>query len=197
MAVCDTNNLIVGTYRLILDGHDLGTTSGGVSITQNNEFTEIYNDQTNVLQGLFRTKQDFTVTVNIRDLSLDKMRVFSGTQEGFNGTDVLCISSDIGCTFPEEFSLTVEGPGPGCMCRTFHFPRVVIAPSSVEYVLNREEVTEVSIEFRVLPSCPDGIIGCITDRCAMPDGSTLFVSTDEDVTVEIPIDELAIPNHNA
>ena len=195
MSTCNTDSLFVGTYQIYVNGHDLGTTSGGVSITQNNEFTEIYNDQTNVLQGIFRTKQDFVVTVNVRELTLDKMRAFSGTKEGLNAAgDVLCISSDFGCTFPEEFDLTIEGPGPGCMCRTFHFPRVVFTPSSLEYIMNREEVTELSVEFRVLAGCNGGILGCITDRCATP-GTDYIISTDENTSETVLVDTDPIPNY--
>lgn len=165
---CTTDALIVGTYSLCLDGVDLGSTTGGVSITQSNEFTEIRNDQTSTVQAVFRTQQDFTVSTTIRDVTLDKLRVFYGVKDGFNGTDTLCITEEVGgCTFPEEFALTVCGPGPGCGCRSFHFPRVILAPSSVEYLIQREQPVELAIEFRVLASCPDGLIGCITDVCDM------------------------------
>ena len=187
---CTTDKLIVGTYKIILDGYDLGSTTGGVTITQNNEFTEVYNDQTPSLQGVFRTKQDFMVTTTMRDMTLDKLRVLYNVKEGFNGTDVLCISADQGCTFLEEYALTIEGPGPGCMCRQFHFPRVVLAPSSIEYVINRETQVEVAVEFKVLASCPDGLIGCITDACSV-------YNTDLTTQVALTVSDDAYPDYTS
>jgi hypothetical protein len=189
MSVCSSEKLIVGTFKMILDGFDLGTTTGGVTISQNNEYTEVRNDQSNTLQAIFRTQQDFTVSATMRDQTLDKLRVIYGVKRGvdtagagYNGSNVLCIGSDGACSFPEEYALTIQGPGPGCGCRNFHFPRVVMTPSSVEYLIQRENPVEVQVEFRVLPSCPDGMIGCISDTCDMyhlkanGSGSTLTVS---------------------
>jgi hypothetical protein len=188
---CTTDKLIVGTYSICLSGVDLGSTTGGVTITQNNEFSEVRNDQTSTLQGVYKTQQDFIVTTTMRDMSLDKLRVLFGVKEGYNGTDELCIVEDVGgCTFPEEFSLTVRGPGPGCGCRNFHFPRVVVTPATVEYLIQRETPVEVAVEFRVLASCPEGLIGCITDQCDQ-------ISTDIGTQVALVCADTDVPNYVA
>lgn len=188
MIPCTTDKLIVGTYKIILNGYDLGSTTGGVTISQSNEFTEVFNDQTPSLQAVFRNKQDFMIKTTMRDMTLDKLRIIYGLKEGFNGTDVLCINADAGCTFPEEYSMTIEGPGPGCMCRQFHFPRVIITPSSIEYIIDRTKQVEVAVEFRVLPSCPDGLIGCISDSCG-------FINTDLDTQVAFTVSDDPFPNY--
>ncbi len=190
MSNCSREKLIVGKYRVILNGYDLGTTDGAVSISQENEYTEIYNQQTDTLQAIFRTRQDFMVTVTMRDLTLDKLRFIYGVPGGDPGngvgldTDVLCIGSDGLCSFPDEYSLTIMGPGPGCGCRTFHFPRVVVTPGTVAYDISREEAVSVEVEFRVLASCPDGIIGCITDIC-----DTISTDIDTQATINPNIDD--------
>lgn len=190
MAVpCTTEKLIVGTYKMILNGYDLGATTGGVSITQNNEFTEVRNDQIQAIQGIFRTQQDITITTNMLEPSLDKLRFLYGVKEGFNGTDVLCVSADAGCSFPEEFTLSIETPGPGCMCRVFHFPRIVVVPSSVEYNVTREAPVEVTAEFRVLPSCPEGLLMCVSDAC------DVFYS-DLTTEAELTISDDPVPNYS-
>lgn len=193
MSICSREKLIVGTYRVILNGFDLGSTDGAVSITQENEYTEIYNQQTDTLQAIFRTKQDFMITVTMRDLTLDKLRFIYNVPGGTpaNGigldTDVLCIGSNGLCSFPDEYALTILGPGPGCGCRSFHFPRVVVTPSSIAYEITREEAVAVEVEFRALASCPDGVIGCITDICDT-------ISTDIDTQVTINPSDSPFPN---
>jgi len=163
---CTTDGLIIGPFNLCLDGKDLGATTGGVSITQNREYTEIRNDQTRTLQAIATVTQDFMVTVTMRDLTLDKLRVLYGVREGLsNDGQSMCVvdSPTESCSFPEEFALTVAGPGPGCGYRSFHFPRVVITPSTVEILIQRDNPAEVAVEFKVLASCPDGQLMCVTD----------------------------------
>jgi hypothetical protein len=189
---CTTDNLIVGTYNLCLNGIDLGATTGGVTISQSNTFTDVRNDQSTTLQARFRTQQDWTVTTIFRELSLDKLRVFYGITEGLNPAgDILCISEESGgCTFPEEFELTVCGPGPGCGCRTFHFPRVVFTPDQLDYTIVRDTPVEMSVTFTILSSCPDGTIGCITDRCDE-------IATDETTTAPLVCALGQIPDYVA
>jgi hypothetical protein len=80
----------------------------------------------------------------------------------------LCITDNsTGCSFPEEFELTICGPGPGCGCRNFTFPRVVITPSTVDLLIQRDNPVEVAVEFRALAACPSGNIFCVTDNCDM------------------------------
>lgn len=165
---CDNDDLIVGTYNICLNGIDLGSTTGGVTISQANTYTDVRNDQSTTLQSRFKVQQDWTITTTMRSATLDKLRILFGVKEGLNGptNTILCFQEEVGgCSFPEEFTLVVEGPGPGCGCRNFHFPRVVITPDTVDYTIQRETPVEMAVEFTALASCPDGAIGCVTDTC--------------------------------
>jgi len=194
---CTTDNLIVGTYSLAINSIDLGSTTGGVTISKSSTYTDVFNDQSQLLQGRFETEQTWTVTTTLRELPLGLMRILYGVKAGslyLAGTDDpgtpdpdqtngarLCFGQDpvaAGCTFPEEFCLTICGPGPGCGCRTWHFPRVVITPTSLDYVINRDEPVGLEIEFTPLSSCPSGIVGCVYDSLACGDPA--------DVPVAIP-----------
>ena len=167
---CTTDNLVIGTYSLCLNGVDLGATTGGVTITQENEYVEIRNDQTCTLQAVYKTQEDFMIKTTMRDVGLDKLRVLYGltpdeTNEN-NPDESLCLESNVnGCQFPEEFELVICGPGPGCGCRNFFFPRVVIVPSTVDYTIQKDNPVEIEVEFKALASCPSGLIGSITDIC--------------------------------
>lgn len=162
---CSTDGLIIGPFNLCLNGVDLGATTGGVSITQNREYTEIRNDQSKTLQAIATVTQDFMVTVTMRDLTLDKLRVLYGVREGLaaDGQSLCVVDNATECSFPEEFTLTVAGPGPGCGYRSFHFPRVVITPATVEILIQRDNPAEVAVEFKVLAACPGGQLMCVTD----------------------------------
>jgi len=161
---CGTETLITGNFNICLNGVDLGATTGELTITQENTWEDVKHGQSNLIVNKFLTEQSYMVTATMRSLTLDKLRVFMGLKTGLSGQS-LCIKQEgLGCSWPEEFELTVIGPGPGCGCRNFHFPRVVITPDSIEYVINSEALTELEVEFAALPDC-DGLIGCITDVC--------------------------------
>lgn len=192
---CSTDGLIIGPFNLCLNGVDLGATTGGVSITQNREYTEIRNDQTRTLQAIATVTQDFMVTVTMRDLTLDKLRVLYGVREGLaNDGQTLCVVDNPtdSCSFPEEFTLTVAGPGPGCGYRSFHFPRVVITPSTVEILIQRDNPAEVAVEFKVLASCPAGQLMCVTD---VADQIATGVTAGNADLAALTCNDAAIPNY--
>ena len=189
---CTTDDLIVGVYNICLDGIDLGATTGGVTITQSNTYNDVRNDQTTLLQARHKSAQDWKITTTMRSLTLDKMRVLFGVKDGLNaGGDTLCFSDVVdGCSFPEEFQLVISGPGPGCGCRNFQFPRVVITPDELAYTINIDSPVELAVEFTALASCPEGFIGCVTDTCDM-------IATDEDTLEALICIESFIPNYVA
>ena len=162
MAVpCTTTDLIMGTYKLCLNGVDLGATDGAVSISQSNEYNEIYTGQSTSMITKARTRQNVSVTATMLNLSLDRVRVYYGVKEGL-ASDGLAISADTGCSFPEEHTLTITGPGPGCGDRNIHFPRVIITPDSINYDIDPTEHVKVEVEFTALPTC-NGLIFSIYD----------------------------------
>ena len=162
MAVpCTTTNLIMGTYKLCLNGVDLGATDGAVTVSQSNEYNEIYTGQSTSMITKARTRQNVSVTATMLNLSLDKLRVYYGVKEGLVSTG-LAVTADEGCSFPEEHTLTITGPGLGCGVRNIHFPRVIITPDSIDYEIDPTAHAKVEVEFTALPSC-NGLIFSIFD----------------------------------
>lgn len=161
---CTSTDLIIGNYFMGLDGIDLGSTTGGVRIIQSNTYVEVENDQTPHLQAIGKISERWTVEATLQSVTLDKLRVVYGSKNDVIGTS-LTIGGSETCSFPEEFELVICGPGPGCGCRNFRFPRVVFTPDTVEYVIQRDTPVQLPIIFTVLASCPDGDIAEITDVC--------------------------------
>lgn len=159
------DNIITGPYNICLAGVDLGLTSGGVTVSQSNSYEDVRGDQTRSLIKRYKTQSDYTITVTMRTLSLDRLRILFGQEDTLNveGT-VLCFQDAGACAFPEEFDLTIVGPGPGCGCRNFHFPRVIVTPDSVDYTIAVDTTAELNIEFTALPDA-NGLIGCVADVC--------------------------------
>jgi hypothetical protein len=166
MAVpCTTTNLIMGTYKLCLNGVDLGATDGAVTVSQSNEYNEIYTGQSTSMITKARTRQNVSVSATMLSLSLDKLRVYYGVKEGLTG-EGLAVSADQGCSFPEEHTLTITGPGLGCGVRNIHFPRVIITPDSIDYEIDPTTHSKVEVEFTALPSC-NGLIFSIFDGASI------------------------------
>jgi hypothetical protein len=193
-APCDTNELIVGTYNMALNGIDLGSTTGGVSIVKNAEYNEVRNDQSCLLQAIHETQQDWEINVTMRSLPAGFMRILYNMPQNVAGGNTLntglaanstdpnptdasvCFGQDLstgGCTFPNEYCLTICGPGPNCAVRTWHFPRVVITPASLEYAIQKQNPVELEVQFRALGGC-GGIVGCLRD---VMDVSTVTAAT--------------------
>ena len=185
MAVpCTTTNLIMGTYKLCLNGVDLGATDGAVTVSQSNEYNEIYTGQSTSMITKARTRQNVSVSATMLSLSLDKLRVYYGVKEGLTG-EGLAVSADQGCSFPEEHTLTITGPGLGCGVRNIHFPRVIITPDSIDYEIDPTTHSKVEVEFTALPSC-NGLIFSIFDGTSIISdiGATAESHTTEAVACE-------------
>lgn len=183
---CGTETLITGNFNICLNNVDLGATTGELTIAQENTWENVKHGQSNLIVNKFLTEQSYMVRATFRSLTLDRLRIFMGLKEGLSGQTMCIRQTGLGCSWPEEFALTVVGPGPGCGCRNFHFPRVVITPDSVEYVINSEALTELEIEFSALPDC-EGLVGCITDVCG-------FISTGTGTTA-LSCNTGTIPNY--
>jgi len=193
---CTSADLVVGTYNVgirhkclnngdtPLEWSDLGSTTGGVTITQSNEYTEVFNDQSLYLQAKFRTSEKVMVALTMQSVTLDRLRAAFASKNNVtadaNGNNSLVVGGQQTCNFPEEWELVIVGPGPGCGCRVFEFGRAVFTPDSVEYVITRDNPVQLAIEIECLASCPDGKIMTITDYvdCATDDtGMPVWDST--------------------
>ena len=189
LIVPDGSNIITGPYNLCLGGVDLGLTTGGVTVSQANTFEDVRGDQTRSLIKRFKTQADYTITATMRNLSLDRLRIIFGQEDTLNVENtVLCFQDAGACSFPEEFSLSIKGPGPGCGCRNFHFPRVIVTPSSVDYTVSLESVAELEVEFTALPDST-GLIGCVADVCDQ-------IATDKDTLAALTCAAGQLPGYS-
>ena len=157
---------ILGSFSICLNEVDLGLSNGGVTISQSNTYEDLTGDQTVSLLGKFVTQRIYTITVNMRDQPLNKMRAYLGQARASLNADGtgLCVVEAGSCARPEEFSLTIKGPGPDCGCRNYHFPRVLITPSQIDQVISRDSISEIAVEFTAIPQT-DGLVYCISDTC--------------------------------
>lgn len=181
------DNIITGPLNVCLNGIDLGLTTGGTTFNQDNTYEDVRSDQSRSLLKRFKTQSDYTVTVTMADLSLDKLRFIYGQEDTLNATGtVLCIRDAGACSVPEEFPLTITGAGPACGCRTYHFPRAIVTPSQVSTAMSVEGFAQIEVEFTILPQA-DGTIGCIADVCDQ-------IATDIDTLVAITCANTAFPD---
>ncbi len=181
------DSIITGPFNLCWNGQDLGLNTGTVTLSQNNEYTEVRSNQSRSLIRKFKTQADYVVTATFATLDLSRLRLFLGQQDTLNAAgDVLCINDSYTCSDAELGALTICGPGPGCGCRSYHFPRVQITPSTVEMAMSLDDYQKVEIEFTILPSCPGGDLFCISDICdtiGISDPDTGDISTEPSVCV--------------
>ena len=169
MSFCNSDTLIIGSPEICLDGHSLGCTTGGVNIRQVNEYADVKCDQSQFLISRARTSQMFEIETTFKSLGLDFLRVLFGSQRE-ELDDGFCFTSGAnGCSIQEEFDMAIRTPGPGCGCRMWYFPRVILTPDQVEYVVTTEAFTEVTVTFTALATCDETdtdtpvVIGCIRD----------------------------------
>ena len=159
------DSIITGPFNLCWNGYDLGLNTGTVTLSQNNEYTEVRSNQSRSLIRKFKTQADYVVTATFATLDLSRLRLFLGQECQQLQGEILCINDSFTCSFGEEGALTICGPGPGCGCRSYHFPRATITPSTVELAMSLDDYQKVEIEFTILPSCPGGDLFCISDVC--------------------------------
>ena len=80
-APCDNSDLIVGTYNMALNGIDLGSTTGGVSIVKNAEYNEVRNDQSCLRQGIHETQQEWSATFEFKPVDKKALDVIFGKKK--------------------------------------------------------------------------------------------------------------------
>ena len=187
---CDTLDLVVGTYNIclgqkdqttgaVLAYYDLGSTTGGVTISQNNTFVEVENDQTCHLQAKYKQNERWQISTTLQSVTGDKLRMIFATRNQTDANGTITIGGQETCSFPEEWALVICGPGPGCGCRIFEFPRVMVMSDTIDYTITKESPVQLTLDFEALAGCPDGHILYIHEQCdTLQDGSAFECTTD-------------------
>lgn len=178
---CGSNDLVVGTYNICINGYDFGSTTGGVSIVRSAEYVDVRNDQSCTRQARYLQQQDWSFSTTLQSVTLDKLKIIYGLPDSYtdeNGVEQQTLSPDGNtliisegtnlCVFPESFPVEICGPGPGCGCRIMSFPTVVATPESLEYTITKENPVQLEVEFTILADCTqNGLIGTWTDDCTI------------------------------
>ena len=110
---CTSADLVVGTYNVglrhkcvstPLEWQDLGSTTGGVTVTQSNEYTEVFNDQSLYLQAKFRTSEKVMVSLTMQSVTLDRLRAAFASKNNVaadgNSNPQLIIGGQQTCKLP-------------------------------------------------------------------------------------------------
>lgn len=163
---CGNDCIAVGTYNICIDGYDLGSTTGGLSITRSAEYVDVRNDQSCTRQARYLKQQDWTMSTTLQCVTLDKMRLIYGLpEEALDGNTLTFSEGQDNCVFTATpFPVVICGPGPGCGCRYMSFPQVVATPENLEYTITKDNPVQLEVEFTILTDCEnDGLIGTWTD----------------------------------
>lgn len=190
MLPCSNDCLVIGTYNLCIGGYDMGSTTGGLTLSRNAEYVDVRNDQSCTRQFRYLKQQDWSFTTTLQCVTLDKLRIIYGmgatytdplgaaqnSLTGTFGTDdfKLTIAEDqgsCGIGSSEEFDVTICGPGPGCGCRVINMPRVQITPETLDYQITKDNPVQLEVEFTILAECATGIILTMEDTCSTPAGT--------------------------
>ena len=118
---CDTLDLVVGTYNIVINDVDLGSTTGGLKF--------------DVANGYWKA------TTTLQSVTSNHMEMFGFSYDGekyvYSLENVL-----------DNFTMKVYGPGPGCGCRTWVFENCSLDMSKFEYTLCKDY--PVSIPLHVM-----------------------------------------------
>ena len=187
---CGNDCIAVGTYNICIDGFDLGSTTGGLTLSREAEYVDVRNDQSCTRQARYLKQQDWMFKTTLQCVTLDKMKLVYGlpnsyidangeSQPTLDGTTLTFAEDQSGCVFSREFPVQICGPGPGCGCRVMTYPNVQATPEQLDYNITKDNPVQLEVEFTILADCETGIIGTWSDDC--------------DIIVECSSDPIACP----
>lgn len=156
----NSNNIIVGSATVAVNGADVGYTIGGTTVRYEPEVREVFADQAVGVVRKARTSERMYVTTTLLEITLSQLRMAFMLPHTQLVVSTLTLGYNNSC-YVEEMELTLVGSGPGCGARTFAFSRVTTL-NSKEYNMTREEETAFEVEFECLKD-PSGNFGTIID----------------------------------
>ena len=146
MAAFDPENIIHGAAQLLVDGVNVGYTSGGVTLRRSREFLDIEADQAAGVIAKKVTMEKMFVSTTLLEATLANMLLALNAGTAGSG------DGDFGEAAPEanEHELTIIGKGPVGKTRTFTFYRAIISEDVETSLGSRENVNELPITFELL-----------------------------------------------
>lgn len=127
---------------------DLGLTQDGVTLTVDQEFTEIEADQIIDIAGSRLTKRSFTVETNLAELTLDnlKLALNGGTVATVTNTSTYTPTVVASTGEPSYVALMIDGVAPNGKKRRIII-RKALSTGGVEFAYNKEDQAVYSVTF--------------------------------------------------
>lgn len=126
---------------------DLGATSDGVTLTVNQEFTELAADQIIDIPGNRLTKRSFQVATNLAELTLANLQLAmnGGSVATAGGTSTFTPAAGSNAE-PAYSALVIDGIAPGGKPRRV-IVRKALSTDNVEFVYKKDEQSVFSVTF--------------------------------------------------
>jgi len=145
-------NLDIGACSLTLDGVDLGHTVGGVEVTLSRETAELLADQYAGPVNYASTKQEITVTVNLGEVDLAKLKkVFPLNEAGATAT-AIPFGTEAGILYRQYAGKLVLHPyNRNASDKTADLVVVnAVAQADLSYSYSKEDQKVYAVEFKGL-----------------------------------------------
>lgn len=143
-------NVLVGIGTFSVDGTDVGSTAGGVTIEKVQDVYEKKVDQKLDALALYPTSSKMTVKTNISEATLENLKTVwnesttvtsSGTSRHLDGGIVTALT---------ERALSFNGKSPEGFNRTYAFHKAVVVGAS-QHAIKKDDMVVYPVEFRIVP----------------------------------------------
>ena len=127
---------------------DVGATTDGVTLTVEQEFTELEADQVIDIPGSRLTKRSLTVETNLAELTLDNLKtaINGGTITTGTGTTTFTPIVTATSAEPSYVAIIIDGIAPNGKNRRI-IVRKALSTDSVEFAYNKEDQAVYSVSW--------------------------------------------------
>lgn len=139
-------------YTLEFAGHKVKCSN--LTISKNAEYVDVRSDQSCTIQSRYLIKQDWTITTEFKNVSLDSLRTIYGLPE-----DSYVIPEFGSTEYQEPTEITLTGKGGKGYNRKMIFHQAICMPDNLEHTIVKDEPMSVRVEFTVLADSETGSIG--------------------------------------
>ena len=145
-----SENLIVGDAQLLVDGTDVGYTSGGFTIGKSNDYLDIVADQAGGKLKKLRTNEMMTLSTTLLESTIANLQIaFNEPAGNLVAGGSMLVLGDADLTTPEH-TLKLIGDAPNSKTRTFEFFRAVLVDDISMPFGVRDQVQTVPVGFELL-----------------------------------------------
>ena len=147
--MADTDNIIVGSASLSIDGVDVGYTQGGVTLRKSNEFVDIDADQLGGVARKVNTFERMFLSTTLLEVTRENMqKIMNEPSAHLTGSQLNFGSASPTTT---EYELTVTGEAPGTSTtRTYTFYRAIPVDEVEHMIGSRDTASVLPVGFELL-----------------------------------------------